>query len=225
MLRVGDAPRGAGPERLDLPLAAVEHELDRRAPCRGSRVSCVVAGDALRYAVVPWSDELTSAAQRQVLAEHCFIETYGDAARHWTVRQHTARHGAAALACALDTALLERLAAALQARGLKLASVQPALMHAFNQVRVEATTEPGWFVCIESVWTTALLNSAAGPLLVKQRPTAGLDLPRWLGREAFAFGLDAPPAPVHAVRAAGVEWHAVDPASLTAAPAAWLQVA
>lgn len=191
------------PTRLDVMLSAFERELDQRAPKRGARVTCIVAGDAARYRVVPWSEELVSTAQRQVLAEHCFREAYGEAARGWVVRLHAARHGAAALACALDAALLDRLDALVQARQLRLVSVQPSLMHAFNETPGRREPGPYWFVCIDAFWATALLMSPGEPLHVKQLSTAGLDLAMSLDREAFTLGLGGPRLPVHVSRFGG----------------------
>ncbi len=215
------APAVPDATRLDVMLSAFEHALDARAPRRGSRVTCIVAGDAVRYRIVPWSDELTSTAQRQVLAEHCFREAYGDAARAWEVRLHTSRHGAAALACALDTALLDRLDALVQARQLRLVSVQPSLMHAFNETAGRPEPGPYWFVCIDALWATALLMSLGEPVHVKQLSTAGLELALSLDREAFALGLEGPRCHVRAARFGGGEG---SPASAAAAAAGWCSV-
>ncbi len=225
------APAEPQTTRLDALLAAFERALEERKPPRGARLTCIIAGDAARYRVVPWSDELASPAQRQVLAEHCFREAYGDAARGWAVRLQPARYGAAALACALDVALLDRLDALAQSRQLRLVSVQPSLMHAFNASARRREGGPYWFVCIDALWATALLMSPAEPLHVKQLSTAGLDLALSLDREAFALGLDWPPPTVQATRfdagartrdstaSASAGWHGVDVQELAAMPA------
>lgn len=198
LLRVGDGP--PGPDRLAAVLAAFECELDRRALPGGTRITCVVAGDAARYRIVPWNDDLTSPAQRQLLAAHCFKEAYGEVAGEWTVRLHPARHGAAALACALDARLLDRLDALARARRLRLVSVQPSLMHAYNEMPPDVGGGLFWYVCIEAVWTTVLLMSAPEPLHVKQMPSAHLDLALALDREWFALGLDGPRCAAHVRR-------------------------
>jgi hypothetical protein len=211
----GDAasPAAAVPEPtwLDVTLSAFERELDHLDLKRGTRIACIVAGDAARYRIVPWSDELPSTAQRQVLAEHCFKEVYGEVAQGWTVRQHTARYGAATLACALDAAWLARLDALLEPRKLKLVSVQPSLMHAFNEAAPRPHSGPYWFVCIDALWATALLMSPTEPLHVKQVPCAGLDLARSLDREELALGLEAPRCPVHAMRCVAGMAHRASP--------------
>jgi hypothetical protein len=206
-LRFGDAPSSAASGapalagqvvagKLDAALIAFERELDALDPPRGTRLTCVLAGEGVRYRVVPWRDDLASPAQRQLLATQCFAEAYGDAARSWTVRQNAGSHGAATLACAVDSTLLDRIDAMTQARGLRLVSVQPSLMHAFNRVRGRIEAELFWFVCVEGPWTTLLLTTGDEPMHVKVLPTASGDLSRLLDREWFALGIEAARCPV-----------------------------
>jgi len=260
VLRIGDSPRASAaapphtpplrnnaesavlagssttdPTRIDAMLSQFEHALDERAPTRGTRVTCIVAGDAARYRIVPWSNELVSNSQRQVLAEHSFREAYGEAARSWVVQLHPARYGAAVLACALEMTLLDRLGALVQARQLRLVSVQPSLMHAFNETPGRSESGPYWFVCLDALWATALLMSPGEPLQVKQLSTTRLDLALSLDREAFALGLDGPRPAVHAARfgfgsgasgspfTAAAGWRHVDLHSLAAVPPAFKQ--
>ena len=209
-LRLGDGPargsaRQPGPQRIDVLIADFEQNLEARALRRGTRLRCIVAGDAVRYAVVPWHAELSSPDQRQRLTEQCFRETYGEVARDWTVCQYTERYAAATLACAIDTSLLDRLDALAQARGLSLVSVQPSLMHAFNQSRHAIAQGLFWFVSVEPHWTTLLLMSAFEPLHVKRLPSAAAALGALLEREWFPLGIDAARCPAYVVRSAMVE--------------------
>lgn len=208
-LRLGDGPVAGTPStlgarRVDALMAEFESDLDTRALRRGTRLRCVVAGDVTRYAVIPWIEAMSSRDLRQRLAEQCFREIYGDDAREWTVCQHTQRYAAATLACAIDTRLLDRLDALARARGLSLVSVQPSLMHAFNQTRRAMEQGQFWFVSIEAHWTTLLLMSATEPLLVKRLPSATVALGGLLDREWFALGIDGEPCPAYVVRSANV---------------------
>lgn len=209
-LRIGDAPvssteRRTAVQRLDALQLEFERALDACHVGRGARLRCVVGGDAVRYAVVPWNDELSSPQQRQRLAEQCLRETYGDTALGWTVSQHSDRHGTATLACAIDKTLIDRLDAVAQARGLTLASIQPVLMHAFNQVRRRIAPEPFWFVLIEPQGTTLLLMSPAEPLHVKRLPAAGAALAGALDREWFALGIEGERCSVYVLHTTGRE--------------------
>ncbi len=189
------------PQKSEPVLAHFEQELTRRALPRGTRVTCVVAGEGVRYRVVPWSDEFASPAQRQVFSTHCFSEAYGDVARGWTVRQDSVRHGVATLACALDTALLDSLVAIAQTHDLKLVSVQPALTHVYNQVRQRLEVGLYWFAWIDGPWVTLLLMSAGAPLLVKSL-ASGAGLAGLLEREWFMLGMEGPRCPVYVARSA-----------------------
>lgn len=182
----------------------IEQQLDALALPAGTRLTCILAGEGVRYRIVPWRDELSRPAQRQLLAEQCFLEAYGDAARGWTVRQHATRYGAATLACAIDTALLDQLTAQSRARRLTLVSVQPALMHSYNLARHTMSAGLHWFVSLDAVSTTLLLQSQAEPLLVKRAPSSALDLADTLDREWFSLGMEAPPCPVYVVRSDAV---------------------
>jgi len=200
MLRLSAAPRvqGAPSNRWGAALDAFERELDARAVKRGTRVTCVVAGDGVRYRIVPWNDELTSPTQRRALAQHCFKEAYGELAGSWSISQTVSQYGGASLACALDAVLLDRLEAITRSRGLRLAGLQPSIMNAFNGVREHVVSGRVWLVCAEPAWTTLLLVSGREPLHVRQLPSADFELDMALNREWFALGLEGkcPPARV-----------------------------
>lgn len=200
------------PSRVEISIAggadssviAFERDLDTRALRRGTRLLCVVGGEAVRYAVVPWVEAMSSPELGQRLAEQCFRETYGEVAREWRVCRHAGGFGSATLACAIDSSLLGHLDAAARARGLSIVSVQPSLMHAFNQTRRAIDQGLFWFVAFEPLWTTLLLMSDAEPLLVKRMPTSSVALIGVLDREWFSLGIDAEPCPVYMVRSAQV---------------------
>jgi len=247
LLGDGDSAATAGgrrsaEQRADGVASGFEAWLDSQPLRRGSRVACVLGGDAVRHAVVPWVTELSSAAQRQRLAEQTFREAFGDVALGWTVRQHGQRHGAASLACATETALLDRLDALARARGLSLHSVQSRLVQAFNAAHRRLGAGLCWFVLAEAQSTSLLLISPQEALRVTRVPAAGAALPVLLNREWFALGMDAARPPVYvagpaagrATAAAGglgaaADWRFVvldpAPAGSDAAPAAWGQAA
>ena len=183
---------------------AIEQQLDALALAPHTRLICIVGGECVRYRIVPWRDELSRPAQRQLLAEQCFSDmgsdTVTDAARPLTVRQHTTRHGAATLAAAIDTSLLDHLAAQALARRCTLLSVQPALMQAYNLARHRIEAGLHGFVAIDATSTTLLLKTPHEPLLVKRMPGPPGDLTRTLEREWFALGLEVERCPVYVVR-------------------------
>ncbi len=187
---------------------AIGPQLDALALAPNTRLTCIVAGECVRYRIVPWRDELSRPAQRQLLAEQCFsdpgmdtgADTSADTARRWTVRQHTTRHGAATLAAAVDTSLLDHLVAQARSRRITLASVQPALMQAYNRARRHIAPGLHGFVAIDATSTTLLLQSPSEPLLVKRFPGPPSDLAAMLDREWFALGMEPARCPVYVVR-------------------------
>jgi hypothetical protein len=187
-----------------------------------ARVRCVLTGDIVRYAVVPWREDLSRPAERQVLAQQQFVETHGDRARRWTVCLQPARYGEASLAAGFESAALERLAAAAQARGLRMVSVQPALTEAFNAARKQIDGDGFWFVLVELHWMTLLLVSAREPRHVKRVPQGAGSLAALLDREWFVLGIEAPRCPVYVVHTAprGSEVQ-LQPAMGSAASTSW----
>jgi len=215
------------PETVLLPLTDgdVAARLDALEPRRGTRLHAVLAGDLVRYGLVRWSDEFTSPAERQVLAQQYFVETFGEAARGWAVCQHSHRHGAATLASAVDRNLIDALDAAAAARGLHVVAIEPHLAHVFNAVRRRIDADLFWFVTVEPQWTTLLLVSSREPLHVKRLPPLRTTLSTLLDREWFALGIEGercpayvmrsgPPSPVRAATAApapmSANWQIVD---------------
>ena len=190
------------PETVILPLCGedVAAQLDALELRRGTRLHAVAAGDAVRYAVVPWSNEFSSPAERQLLAQQQFVETFGEAARGWAVCRHGHRYGAGTLASAIDRAVIDRLDGAARARGLRVVAIEPFLAHAFNQVRRRIDADPFWFVTVEPQWSTLLLMSSREPLHVKRLPPLRTTLSTLLDREWFALGIEGDRCPAYVVR-------------------------
>jgi hypothetical protein len=117
----------------------------------------VIADQWVRFAVVPWSDALSSAAERLAHARELMGGIFGDAMRDWTVSLSEAPPGALRLASAMPTALLESLRQLTARHGQKLVSVQPQLIAAYNSWRhrlPDAAT--AWFVTVEAGSLAAL---------------------------------------------------------------------
>lgn len=188
-------------------LACAAQALDRLALRPHTRLTCVLGGPLVRHRIVPWSDALASPAQRQVLATSCFLDAYGDMARAWTVREHGAgpaqRYGAATLACAIDTAVLDGLTTLARERRLRLASVQPSLVHAHNRVRRQLAGDMFWFVWEEGPLTTFVLWSRGEPLHLKALPSSPALLASALDREWFLAAAEGERCAVYLARTRG----------------------
>jgi hypothetical protein len=185
-------------------LAAFEAQLDALEAPRRGRVACVIGGDLVRYCIVPWNPAAFGAARREAFARHCFHEIHGDAASAWSVRVDEPSYGQAALACAIETAVIDGVAARLNERALVLESVQPSLMHAAraapragaSAARAAVRSGRFWLVVQEPRSSTLWLVAQGQPLVVKVLAAREHDLGLVLAREWLALGLEPARCPV-----------------------------
>jgi hypothetical protein len=101
-----------------------------------ARITVVLSGFFVRYALVPLNAALSGAAERLALARHCLARTYGAALEGWPLRL------SGEVACAVDPALVEALAG-------RCRSLQPRLMASFNRHRRRIGRRAAWFVDVE----------------------------------------------------------------------------
>jgi hypothetical protein len=137
-------------------LAVLEQQLTPRT-WSDARARVVIADQWVRYSVVPWSDALSSAAERLAHARELMSGVFGAAMTDWTVSLSEAPPGCSRLASAMPTALLEGLRELTARHGQKLASVQPQLIAAYNTWRhVLPAATAAWFVTVEEGSLAAL---------------------------------------------------------------------
>lgn len=111
-------------------------------------VSVTLSNHFMRYLLVPWLDNM-SEEEEMAFARHCFRETYGNTADSWSVRISPGRAGVATLASAVDTRLLEELRESVIRLGLKIKSIQPHLMSAFNSCSRSLEGRSAWLALLE----------------------------------------------------------------------------
>lgn len=123
----------------------------------GSHLSVVVSGHFSRLCLVPWSEQINSPGELQGLARLCFEDLYGAPEQDWSLVLSAEPAGHDRIAAALPSTLLERLRSVASGRGLRLRSVQPYVMAAFNHFG--KTLYPGdfLFVVAEPVRSVLLL--------------------------------------------------------------------
>jgi hypothetical protein len=105
----------------------------------------ILSNHLLRYQVVPWREQLDN-AEVEALMRHTFSEVYGPVASGWELRWHSDKPATPWLASAVEQALLARVQAILAETKIRLYSVQPYLMTAFNHWRNEFKGGQQWFV-------------------------------------------------------------------------------
>lgn len=117
-----------------------------RKPEWSNTVATVILSNHLvRYQVVPWSGQLDD-AEVAALMRHTFSEVYGPVASGWELRWHSDKPATPWLASGVEQALLARVQAILAEAKIRLYSVQPYLMTAFNRWRNEFKGGQQWFV-------------------------------------------------------------------------------
>lgn len=116
---------------------------------RKSVASIILSNHFVHYTLVPWSDTLNSAAEEQAYARHCFKQLYGADADNWELRLSPDRVEQPQIASAVDKQLLASLHDAFAQNGIKIKSIKPRLMAAYNNCRHALNSSSGWFALYE----------------------------------------------------------------------------
>jgi hypothetical protein len=120
-------------------------------------VRIVLADHWVRYAILPWSDALSTPAERRAHARELLSGVFGVSMSEWTVSLSAAPPGASCLASAVPTALLTALQQLSIRHRQKLIAVQPQLIAAFNSWRHALPADKtAWFVTVEAGSLAAL---------------------------------------------------------------------
>jgi hypothetical protein len=123
----------------------------------GAELSVVISGHFGRFCLVPWSDQISSPAELLGFATLCFEDLYGAPTQPWSLVLSPEPAGFDRIASALPQDLLERLRSLASARTLRLRSVQPYLMTAFNHFDKSFEAGDFLFVVAEPVRSVLLL--------------------------------------------------------------------
>ena len=157
--------------------------------------SVVLADQLVRYALLPHNETLRGEAQWTALARHRFSVLHGPRADEWEVKvAATAPHGAR-LACAVDRALVQRMAEVFVRSQVRLAVVQPFLIAAFNRIRRQVGNGSCWIVVEETGrLTLALIQRGTWVAIRARRSDAQWRkvLGEILERESAFLGLSQP---------------------------------
>lgn len=112
----------------------------------GAELSVVISGHFSRFCLVPWSEQISSPDELRGFAQLCFEDLFGAPTQPWSLVLSAEPAGHDRIASALPQDLLERLRTLVTGRGLRLRSVQPYLMTAFN--RFDKSLDAGDFLFI-----------------------------------------------------------------------------
>lgn len=137
------------------PALAVLHSLLADTAWQRANARVVISDHWARYAIVPWSDEISNDEERLAYSRICLANIYGKVADQWQVNVSEAAPGEARVACAIPETLLGEIRATLEAYRLPLVSAQPQLIAAYNVWRARLPDANGWFVAIDEGTLTA----------------------------------------------------------------------
>lgn len=131
------------------PVLALLENVLKGAEWKKADASVILSNHFVRFLVLPWNEAALSDAEQMALVRHRFGEVYGESGESSELRLSEGAFGAPSLASAVPQALLDQLKALFAASPLRLVSVQPYLMTAFNACRRELNKEDGWFILAE----------------------------------------------------------------------------
>ena len=168
----------------------------------GDSVSVVLSNHFVRYLLIPWSDRIASAEEFGNYAAASFADVYGVVAEDWELCVSRERAGAPRVAAAVDRALLEALRAAAAAARLRIKSIKPHLMAAFNRFAQRRRAERFVFATAEDERVCVLVAQAGawrhvGCMAIAQPQDVAI--PALIDRELRLVGVvDDPPSFIHA---------------------------
>jgi hypothetical protein len=152
----------------------------------GAELSVVISGHFSRFCLVPWSEQISSPDELLGFARLCFEDLYGVPTQPWSLVLSPEPAGYDRVASALPQDLLTRLRTLVSARGLRLRSVQPYLMTAFNHFDKSLDAGDFLFVVAEPVRSVLLLAREGRWASVRSVGTGDSDaaLTALIGRES-----------------------------------------
>ena len=175
--------------------AALDALPEALAGFRNHDVSVVLADQFVRYVLLPWNPALKSAEQWLALARHRLGAVHGAPAADWDVKLTETAPSGPRLACAVDRELLGELAAKLVAANVRLVSVQPFLVAAFNRIRRAIGSGSCWLVVEEPRRLTLAFVQHGVWVAVRSRradPGWRAALPELIERESAFLALSEP---------------------------------
>ena len=196
-----------------------------------ANVRVVVSDHWARYAILPWSADLTGQEERLTHARLILNKTYGDVADNWTVSLSNNPPGTTTVVSAIPTQLLAELQSTLSDDKRRLVSLQPNLIVAYNTWRQKMPNSAAWFasvdegslaalhmnnghcdrvrsVRISEDWTIEMRRMQTVGRLAQNRPDEGrvyIDAPVWLRKST-----DTSNAALEWLEDLGLRWLAID---------------
>ena len=118
-------------------------------PAKPAFATVILSSHYMNYAMVVLNQSLSNEAEELAYAKHCFVQLYGPVAEGWEFRLNHDHAGEQQIASAVDAQFLQNIRAVFARLNMKLRSVQPSLMAAYNNCHSELHDQDVWFVQYE----------------------------------------------------------------------------
>ncbi len=139
------------------PVLACLADLLTESTWQGGAARAVVADHPwVRYGIVPWPATRLDAAGRLRHARYVLGDVHGEGVGEWDLALADAPPGRSYVACAMPGTLRSALHEALAPARLRLVSLQPHLVVAFNAWRHRLPADDTWFVVLDEEWLSAV---------------------------------------------------------------------
>lgn len=147
---------------------------------RGGSLRIVVADHFVRYALLPWSENISGQKMRQTMARALLRNTLGDKAEALEIALDRPAYGKNGIAAGVDRQLLAGLRSAAKARRLRLRNLQPRLIAELAGRHKQLAD--GWFASIDREWLT-LVGLRDGEIVRLRNHRANTGEPAMLANE------------------------------------------
>jgi len=160
---------------------------------RQGEATVVLSNHFMRYATIPWNDEIGGEDEEKSFALHQLAKVYGESALDWNVRLTQSGQADTRMVGAIDAELGEAITALFGQPKSRLRSVQPYLMSVFNHFRKRLGKGAAWFVVAEPArLCVALLHEGKWHLIRSHADDRLENLTQLLDRENLLSGLKEP---------------------------------
>ncbi|MES2356533.1 MAG: hypothetical protein V4568_19455 [Pseudomonadota bacterium] len=173
------------------PIAALRHWLEKNQR-NTMDVEVIVSDRFVRYAQMPWSDEVQRPSEMAVFSRIHFEALFGESAADWEIQTDYCDYEKGGIGCGIDKALIDALRTLLATYKMQLTSLQPYFMRAFNRWRNDLSQNA--LLCVIESGQCVLASHREGAWHsirnVRLTENADIELPALIAREILLQGLE-----------------------------------
>ena len=114
-----------------------------------AEVRILLSSCFVRFAMIPFSENVNNYAERLTVAGLLFESVYGESAKQWKLTLDKEEYDEPCLAAAIDVELLDALNQTISSRQLKTLSLLPYVASAFSAFNKQIRVDDGLFVVLD----------------------------------------------------------------------------